>query len=651
MSLRSGFALPTVMITSVVMLGVLLAGLVYASSTNVTVRDQYYDQLAREAAESGINFIVSCLRQSITPSGTYTPKSKSCGDASADSSKSEFLLDTSSDTNARPTVKTTYSTSTSAISNDGYYTITATGSAQIFRTSNTTTPWRTITKPVNMHIQAQTLFPAKTVSGNSFVCSILTGNIWCWGINNNAEHGDGTSGGGNDPSKAARIAEEGHTTISYTVGSGPGSLKTFSRNLLAADIDVSAGTGFACGISTNRPPSSYGGSQTSYSTNVAYCWGSQDNGELGNGVNSTALEKFPTVVNPQWLGSTTAAYPVQVAVGKNHACVRTTTPADGKGTVWCWGLNTKGQMGVGTTTSPQLTPKRVYNPAGGDPAGVPMKYIQSGETTMCGIRSNDVALCWGNNDYGQTGTNSSGNNILLPTQVVVAVSGNPTLSVSDISVSDRQITDADGGPTGHGCAISTGASSASGDRAGLIYCWGDRVDGATGLSITSGYATRANALTISDYPNYYAESISSSWRTSCALVRQSVSADSSTRRIYCWGNNTNGELGVYRPPTSNADGRTVLAKTNTPQRIYITSDTSSPDYFEEKDVTWLNAGGVSYRFCAIAGTHNYCWGRNNKGQVGDGTTDGDFSTQTSQNARFYPRLSIFSDPPQVGITY
>ena len=59
---KTGFTLPTVLITSVIMLTLLLVAMQLAASYAAALRDRYYNQLAREAAESGLAYAVSCLR-------------------------------------------------------------------------------------------------------------------------------------------------------------------------------------------------------------------------------------------------------------------------------------------------------------------------------------------------------------------------------------------------------------------------------------------------------------------------------------------------------------------------------------------------------------------------------------------------------------
>ena len=91
-----------------------------------------------------------------------------------------------------------------------------------------------------------------------------------------------------------------------------------------------------------------GGSHTcvTRTDGTLWCWGLNTSGQIGIG----------SVVSPQ-------TSPVQVGVattwvavvaGAAHTCARQTSTIL---SLWCWGLNTSGQLGIGTYTSPQLTPK------------------------------------------------------------------------------------------------------------------------------------------------------------------------------------------------------------------------------------------------------------------------------------------------------
>ena len=82
-------------------------------------------------------------------------------------------------------------------------------------------------------------------------------------------------------------------------------------------------------------------------TGAAYCWGANTVGQLGDGTQTD--RNVPTAVSMP-VGVTFTA----ISAGQDHSCGLTA-----QGAIYCWGWNTNGQLGDGTTVSPRLTPVRV----------------------------------------------------------------------------------------------------------------------------------------------------------------------------------------------------------------------------------------------------------------------------------------------------
>ena len=138
------------------------------------------------------------------------------------------------------------------------------------------------------------------------------------------------------------------------------------------------------------------------STGLAYCWGDDTYGELGNDTTSSVAGTYkePVAVT---VGSTggipTGATVTQITVGDNFACALIST-----GIAYCWGLGTTGQLGnSGTTSSDE--PEAVTTT--GVLSGVILTQISSGQLVTCTEDTIGAVYCWGGNGtVGQLGDNS-----------------------------------------------------------------------------------------------------------------------------------------------------------------------------------------------------------------------------------------------------
>ena len=269
-------------------------------------------------------------------------------------------------------------------------------------------------------------------AGNGFACGIdAARSAICWGSNGSGELGRGTQDAEGDSQAPAPVI---------------GGL---------AFEQVAAGGGHACGLTTEG---------------LAYCWGDNTRGQLGNASTDRALEPVGVLGGDRYLdidadlGITCAVridgiaacwgagnlgnagiheshQPIAVTggvpftaitVGPDHACARTTT-----GQVFCWGGNGGGQVGTGTAGGVVDVPTAV----GGT---LRLARIDAGATHTCGLRGNGEALCWGTGAIGiGTGTAAA-----APTLV------STELRFASISAGE-----------GRSCAATTG---------GATFCWGDR---------------------------------------------------------------------------------------------------------------------------------------------------------------------------------
>ncbi len=168
-----------------------------------------------------------------------------------------------------------------------------------------------------------------------------------------------------------------------------------------------------------------------------YCWGYNTNGNIGDG--TTVNRLLPVAVD----AATNYAH---IAAGQFFTCGITST-----GVLKCWGLNSNNQLGDGSTT--QRTTPTIIN------SGISYKALaQTANSTMCAITSSDVLKCWGFNNFGQVGVGGTTNTAF------------PTVVDSGVSYSSVVAS------IGHTCGLTT---------TGILKCWGQNSSSQLGDGTTT----------------------------------------------------------------------------------------------------------------------------------------------------------------------
>jgi alpha-tubulin suppressor-like RCC1 family protein len=163
--------------------------------------------------------------------------------------------------------------------------------------------------------------------------------------------------------------------------------------------------------------------------------------------------------------------------------------------LWCWGLNSHGQLGDGTTESSPI-PTRI---------GTATDWIVTvGAEHTCGRRSNGTAWCWGNGTFGRLGLGTT-NDRIVPTRVG--------------SATDWATVSA--GPGGHTCGIRT-------DK--RLWCWGLNDHGQIGDGTLTGPPVPKQVGTATNW-----STVSGGAFHTCALRTD--------KTAWCWGYNAYGQLG------------------------------------------------------------------------------------------------------------
>jgi alpha-tubulin suppressor-like RCC1 family protein len=384
-------------------------------------------------------------------------------------------------------------------------------------------------------------------AGSGYSCALIdTGDVQCWGSNFYGTLGNGT-------------AQDSLAPVPVVDLSG-------ARAFDASDTH-------ACAVT---------------SAHGAVCWGDNFFGQLGNAMTTQRL----TPVDVVGIGAVDA-----ISLGYNHACALTAAS-----TVACWGSNYSGQLGDGTTVR-RLLPTEVTALGSG------VQAVTSGAYHACAIGASGDVKCWGNNQYGQLGDGGTSNHT-TPTPV-------PALGADNLAIAGGRY---------HTCAITS---------VGGAKCWGDNSSGQLGDGSTTqretpvqvaGLASGVLALALGE-------------THTCALMQ--------TGGIKCWGGNWSGELGTGdgQQHTTPVDVPGLTSgvhaiSANTTMTCALTDSgmakcwgygvvgNGSPDGSSPTpvDVAGLSSGVVAItqgalHVCAQLVDGVRCWGRNDFGQLGDGSRE------------------------------
>ena len=292
--------------------------------------------------------------------------------------------------------------------------------------------------------------------------------------------------------------------------------------------------------------------------------------------------------------------------------------------MYCWGVNTWGELGVvpATTTlcgqygygqQPCITkPTRVT--ASATVNGVVTNLttattIRAGGDHTCALGPGGVAWCWGTNWYGEAGDGNGAFLVNAPTPTPVAGG----LSFTSIDVGGFQ---------------TCGTSSSQ------IFCWGQvRFD-------------KPQHLTPFSYSNWWG------WGTGISVGDNNVCARSAAGSWSCFGDNRYGQLGLDPAIWPYFDAPLGLTATNTAPRVEAGHYTTCADEADGTVQCWGDnssgqlgvgsfdsfsfnpqtvGGGLQLHGVTLGTNHAcaldpnglaFCWGSNSLGQIGNGSVGG-----------------------------
>lgn len=295
---------------------------------------------------------------------------------------------------------------------------------------------------------------------------------------------------------------------------------------------------------------------------LAYCWGSNYNKQLGNGDDSVYGSEVPLPVDTSGvLSGKTIKY---LAAGGNHTCAIASDDL-----AYCWGNNWNGVLGNNSSVN-SVTPVAIYT--SGVLAGKTISMISMSYYTSCVLTSDGFVYCWGYGRDGQLG-NGQFNTSYIPVAVYTGGLLNNKI-VKSISVGSF-----------HVCATTTDDMS---------YCWGDGGQGQLGNGLSADRSVATLPVMSGVLSGLTVKSIAASHLSTCIIA--------SNDRVYCWGSNNYGQLG---------NGLDI----NSSVPVSVISD----GVLSGLQVKSIYSGGGDF-FCVIASNDRpYCWGFNGDGRVGNNT--------------------------------
>jgi len=555
------FALPTVLILSLTVLTILLALLSTVSAAHKGIFVDHYQKMADEAAEAGTSYASACLNisnhvQTWGPAASLpnlTQTTDCAGTANAYPSNTYVYSDS--------TVRTyfvvgdlDYSLSySSQVSSKGY--------AEVLKPDGSVS--KTYTSIQKMTITWSTDFiGSMSASGSNRTCAIVSGSVYCWGFNAYGQLGNGQYVG--SPANIDNSsAVDSLVPVKVTQQAGVMAGKTIVKIFVAQY--------HSCALSSDG---------------LVYCWGYNGNGQLGNNTQTDSAV-------PIQVGGALAGLTVTDIGG-----TRDTSCAIASSKIYCWGSNSFGSLGINSGVSYVLTPTLVV--AGNTGTTLATAYAAtmlstsgSRSSLMCAV-ADALAYCWGHNSIGQIGDGTTTQRN-LPTKVVNTgvLSGKTITSISQ----DGYYTIASGAYE-HACVVASGG----------VYCWGENNDGELGDGSTTDRTTPVAVTASGVLSGHTIQDVKVGLRHSCVLADGAV---------YCWGFNSSGQVGD---------------STNTTRTAPVTV-TQTSGMLTSSNVISIGAG--ANRSCAVIDDgRTFCWGLNNNGQIGDGTT-------TNRNS---PTESLFLRP-------
>ncbi|MFT3693183.1 MAG: hypothetical protein QM831_08580 [Kofleriaceae bacterium] len=424
-------------------------------------------------------------------------------------------------------------------------------------------------------------------AGGNTSCAIANGKLSCWGDGENGQLANGANDDHNTPVAITTPADAlnvslGDDFVSVTLVDGTvwssgdnnrGRLgdsgveqgtNTFVKTAIGQDVtSIAAHSGHACAVDT---------------AHAGWCWGYDYDGEFFD---------FDSTEHYSPISSVSSV--VKMAVGEDHTCALTT-----QNQIVCVGYNGWGQLGDG---------KRTSEPTPQDTMATDATAVFAGGYETCVLHADKSTSCAGNGTSGQLGDGGQG-------FVDTLTPNTGFTNVVKMSQSENV-----------SCAL---------DAAGAVRCAG--IDYYSQLGDESGYRSSIPVLVHNLPP---AIDLSVGVNTGCAAL--------GAAGAMCWGYGADGQLGTgnneyvqggavkVAMPLTDAEqvavGDSFACALTNAKTVYCWGNSYVTGMNTNAPIAIAGLTGVtqitakSGHVCALSGTTAYCWGYNNFGQVGNGTTN------------------------------
>lgn len=355
-------------------------------------------------------------------------------------------------------------------------------------------------------------------------------------------------------------------------------------------------------------------------------------------VTGVMISGFDAAGNPVWSSAadTSLRAFASVAVSAGHACA-----LESSGAAWCWGENSRGQLGTGTGTESSADPVQVA----GSHRFTTLALSVAG---TCALDESGAAWCWGAGDHGRNGHGST-SDAATPvragtgTYTSLTVSETTSCALSGTTLDCWGLNAGTGAPDGsrtpvevdgaYSTVVMDAQRACALDTGGKAWCWsaspgtvigtggaGSSADPAavngsrTYTKLAAGGGVFCGITGAGDAwcfgPNHAGQlgdgtttdadipvKVSGGLRFESLALSAGTSCGLSSGTVWCWGEGSDGQLG---------DGGTAPA--DEPVRAAVSGSASS-----------VTAGGSGW-FCARAAASVQCWGTNSSGQASPGTS-------------------------------